>query len=74
MVVDTQATVAFRRGDLERAIELEAEVVNDPESEKLVRPGKKVNEVPFLATQLLRFIVAFRRNPPKVGMNARAQP
>lgn len=58
MVVDTQATVAFRRGDLERAVELEAEVVNDPESEKLIRPGKKVNEVPFLATQLLRFIVA----------------
>ncbi len=71
MVVDTQATVAFRRGDLERAIELEAEVVNDPESEKLVRPGKKVNEVPFLATQLLRFIVARQaRSGTLVGKDA----
>lgn len=71
MVVDTQATVAFRRGDLERAVELEAEVVNDPESEKLIRPGKKVNEVPFLATQLLRFIVARQaRSGTLVGKDA----
>lgn len=71
MVVDTQATVAFRRGDLDRAVELEAEVVNDPESEKLIRPGAKASEVHFLASQLLRFIVARQaRSGTLVGKDA----